>query len=74
MTLEKVNEWLDNEYGISYTELVNIKEYLCGVNEKLENEIDRLNKEVEKLTKYVHHIQQVITEDLISKIGDINDE
>ena len=29
MNIEKVDKWLDKEYGISYTELQKIHEFLC---------------------------------------------
>ena len=40
MKIEKVDKWLDDKYGISYTELQKIKEYLLHKIERLEHQIE----------------------------------
>lgn len=66
-------------------ELEKSLDFVNEERERLQQEIDKLYKaleeqrhfyleEIEKLNKYVYRLQQVITDDLISKIGDIDDE
>ena len=42
MNIKKVDKWLDDKYGISYTEMVKIKNFLSEENERKENEIKDL--------------------------------
>ena len=49
MKIEKIDKWLDDKYGISYTELVKIKEYLVEENEKLKEKNNDLNKIIENI-------------------------
>lgn len=44
MKIEKIDKWLDDKYGISYTELVKIKDYLVDENERLSEIIDKAIK------------------------------
>lgn len=74
MKIEKIDKWLDDKYGISYTELVKIKEYLVEENERLEklNEANYLsfidaNARNKKAIEYIK--QNCITSDKWEDLG-----
>ena len=46
MNKEEIDKWLDNEYGVSYTSLEEIHDWLVDENIKKDKEIERLSKEV----------------------------
>ena len=48
MKIEKIDKWLDDKYGISYTELVKIKDYLVDENERIRNKIDKVDKYIKE--------------------------
>lgn len=50
MNLEKVNKWLDEEYGVSYSELEKLNDFITNRNMSLLDEQDELIKIIENLT------------------------
>ena len=57
MNLETINKWLDNEYGVSYTRLEELHDFVVEQDlkhqEKAEKEIERLNNIINELEKEV---------------------
>lgn len=49
MNLEKVNKWLDEEFGVSYTKLEELYGFYLTKNMRLINEQDELCKKIEEL-------------------------
>lgn len=52
--MEEIDKWLDNEYGVSYTSLEEIHDWLVDENMKKDKEIERLNIIINKLEKYAN--------------------
>lgn len=50
MNIEKVNKWLDEEYGVSYSELEKLNNFITDRNMSLLDEQDELIKIIENLT------------------------
>lgn len=48
MNKEEIDKWLDNEYGVSYTSLEEIHDWLVDENMKKDKEIERLQEELDK--------------------------
>ena len=67
MNLESVNKWLDEEYGISYTRLEELHDFVIEQDmkhqEEKDKEIDRLNNIIKDLIKDI---------EIISECEDIN--
>ena len=53
MTIEKINEWLDKEYGISYTELQKIHEFLCEDRNKYAESEREKQRRIDKAIEYI---------------------
>lgn len=53
MNIEEIDKWLDNEYGVSYTRLEELHDFVVEQDlkhrEEKDKEIDRLNKEYERI-------------------------
>ena len=49
MNIEEIDKWLDNEYGVSYTGLEELREVLVGRSMKYKNKINKLQQEHKKL-------------------------
>ena len=78
MNKEEIDKWLDNEYGVSYTSLEEIHDWLVDENIKKDKEIERLNDRIGKAIKlleeyldreyvitdeYFEHIIQILKDD-----------
>ena len=64
MNLETINKWLDNEYGVSYTRLEELHDFVVEQDlkhqEKAQKEIDRLNNDIKTLLKENEAKEKVI--------------
>ena len=49
MNIEEIDKWLDNEYGVSYTRLEELHDFLIEQNMKYQDKIDNLQQENKKL-------------------------
>ena len=58
MNLEKINKWLYEEYGCSYTKLEELHDWLVEKNEKLQQENEQLKKQKEELKEWLN--QQIL--------------
>lgn len=68
MTIEEIDKWLDNEYGVSYTSLEEIHDWLVDENMKKDKEIERLNNIINELERYIK--EEYIYDDIGMKIFD----
>lgn len=59
MNLEIIDKWLDNEFGVSYTRLEELHDFVIEQDlkhqEKADKEIERLNNIINGLEKYIHN-------------------
>ena len=53
MNKEEIDKWLNNEYGVSYTSLEEIHDWLVDENMKKDKEIERLNNIIKELEKKI---------------------
>ncbi len=57
MNLETINKWLDDKYGVSYTRLEELHDFVVEQDlkhqEKAQKEIDRLNNVINELEKWL---------------------
>lgn len=60
MSEEQVEEWLKNEYGMTYKELQQCHDFRCDEVLKQDKEIERLNTEKEQLNSLVNFNQKEI--------------
>lgn len=51
MNIEEIDKWLDIEYGVSYTELEKIHDWLVDKIQARDKEIERLNNKEEQLIR-----------------------
>lgn len=51
MNIEEIDKWLDIEYGVSYSSLEEIHDWLVDENMKKDKEIERLNNKEEQLIR-----------------------
>lgn len=58
MTIEKVDKWLDDEYGISYTELRKIDEFICEERNKFAEKERELQRRIDKAIEYIEKTQE----------------
>ena len=58
MTMEKVDEWLKNEYGMSYTELMKNFFLIYRKNRSNRKEIKHLNDQLDQALKELEICQQ----------------
>lgn len=56
MNIEKIDKWLDNEYGVSYTRLEELHDFVVEQDLKHREEKD---KEIERLNNIINYIWQV---------------
>jgi len=72
MNLETINKWLDNEYGVSYTRLEELHDFVVEQDlkhqEKAEKEIDRLNNVINELEKWLKGLIENFDEDVSEPI------
>lgn len=56
MKIEEIDKWLDNEYGVSYTELEELHDFVIEQDmkhqEEAEQEIERLNNIINGINNY----------------------
>lgn len=75
MNLETINKWLDNEYGVSYTRLEELHDFVVEQDlkhqEKAEKEINRLNNVINELEKWLKEQYEFI--DTISEFPTIKE-
>ena len=76
MTLEEINKWLDNEYGVSYTKLEELHDFYFEKYCDLKKENQSLKKQLEERTKEYVFIgnAQNKTRDFINQITKDNKE
>ena len=49
MNIEEIDKWLDDEYGVSYTRLEELHDFLIEQNMKYQDKIDNLQQENKQL-------------------------
>ena len=76
MTLEEINKWLDNEYGVSYTKLEELHDFYFEKYCDLKKENQSLKKQLEERPKEYVFIgnAQNKTRDFINQITKDNKE
>ena len=68
MNIEKIDKWLDNEYGVSYTRLEELHDFVIEQDlkhrEEKDKEIERLKNIISELEKWIeeHKQYQLISE------------
>ena len=65
MSLEEINKWLDNEYGVSYTRLEELHDFLIEQNMKYQDKIDNLQQENKKLKDNWNKLKEYIRKNII---------
>lgn len=82
MNLETINKWLENEFGVSYTRLEELHDWLVEENMKLKDKNQQLKKQkddvVEYLKKNTFHCknqyeQEQYDEYLLRMLGEIDE-
>lgn len=65
--LEEIDKWLDNEYGVSYTRLEELHDFLIEQNMKYQDKNDNLQQEnkqlketIDKLENYIEQIRKML--------------
>ncbi len=53
MNLETINKWLENEFGVSYTRLEELHDWLVEENMKLKDKNQQLKKQKDDGVKYI---------------------
>lgn len=57
MNIEEIDKWLDNEYGVSYTRLEELHDFVVEQDlkhrEEKNKEINRLNNIINELEEYI---------------------
>ena len=49
MNIEEIDKWLDNEYGVSYTRLEELHDFVVEQNMKYQDKIEQLQQENQQL-------------------------
>ena len=55
MSKEEIDKWLDNEYGVSYTRLEELHDFLIEQNMKYQDKIDILQQENKQLKEQLEN-------------------
>ena len=64
MNIEEIDKWLDREYGVSYTRLEELHDWLCDREIEKDKEIERLNNIINELEKYlIEHVEKNYSND-----------
>ena len=59
MSKEEIDKWLDNEYGVSYTRLEELHDFLIEQNMKYQDKSDYLQQKIDKAIEYIKECQEV---------------
>lgn len=59
MNIEEIDKWLDREYGVSYTSLERIHDWLCDKEIEKDKEIERLKRQIKIKDEWCHRIWEV---------------
>lgn len=70
MNIEEIDKWLDIEYGVSYTELEKIHDWLVDKIQAKDKEIERLNKGLEYMKLYWSNREEYEKNELLNQIRD----
>ena len=71
MNIEEIDKWLDNEYGVSYTRLEELHDFLIEQNMKYQDKIDNLQQENKKLKDNWNKLKEYCKENtLCYEVGD----
>ena len=73
MTLEEINKWLDNEYGVSYTKLEELHDFYFEKYCDLKKENQSLKKQLENANEQINYLRRSI-ERKEETIIDLQDE
>ena len=57
MNIEEIDKWLDNEYGVSYTRLEELHDFLIEQNMKYQDKNDNLQQENQELKKQLEYLR-----------------
>lgn len=75
MTIEEINKWLDNEYGVSYTKLEELHDFYFEKYCDLKQENKQLKDNWNKLKEYAKEITSTDNElygtDLLDKMQEL---
>lgn len=74
MKFEEIDKWLDDRYGLSYTDLKKINNWLCDVRERHNKELERLNNIIDKAREYIENEDVDVTTIRYNDIFDIKNE
>ena len=75
MNKEEIDKWLDNEYGVSYTSLEEIHDWLVDENMKKDKEIERLcnalNEVIERNSKAIEYVESNVIQIKLNEVGTV---
>lgn len=60
MTLEEINKWLDNEYGVSYTKLEELHDFYFEKYCDLKKENQSLKKQLEAINEQANYLRKSV--------------
>ena len=79
MSKEEIDKWLDNEYGVSYTRLEELHDFLIEQNMKYQDKSDYLQQKIDKAIEYIKnctmggdnvYVDNIDLEKLLEILGD----
>lgn len=76
MNIEEIDKWLDNEYGVSYTRLEELHDFLIEQNMKYQDKIADLeqeNKQLKELTDKYEEEHKTTFETWLKEINILNE-
>ena len=76
MNLEIINKWLENEFGVSYTRLEELHDWLVEENMKLKDKNQQLKKQkddVVELIKKTPFLYSPFKEEVLRMLGEIDE-
>ena len=56
MNKEEIDKWLNNEYGVSYTRLEELHDFLIEQNMKYQDKIANLQEKIDQAIEYNEHL------------------
>lgn len=53
MNIKEIDKWLDNEYGVSYTRLEELFDFILERDMKYQDKIDNLQQRIDKTIEWI---------------------
>lgn len=83
MNIQEIDKWLNNEYGMSYTKLEKLHDWLCDRLIIKDEEIEKLHSIIEEAREYIEKRKEdnkscsvcsVITDDILEILDKVGEE